>query len=254
MSITFKSAFAICLLLLSSLAYANGKITHLSGSVFLQKANAQKEPVVPDTEVSEGDTLITGANGYARMETTDGGEVVLRPGSEFHIEKYNYNKDKPEDDSFVYNLLKGGLRTVTGLIGKRGNKDAYLGLTPTSTIGIRGTFFEVRVCAGDCGSLADGTYFSVRSGSIQTGNTTGNLTMTAGQIVYVPKNGTPQVLPHDPGIGFTPPAAIPKQEEKKDNSKNSGNNNTAENNNNPSGSGNPPAGNTSNDGVSCSIQ
>ena len=202
-------------LVLTSNAFANGKITHLSGTVDVQKVDGSKLPALPGSTVDTGESILTGSNGFVRMETTDGGEIVLRPNSEFHVEKYHYDQAKPEEDSFIYNMVKGGLRTVTGLIGKRGNKDAYVGKTPTATIGIRGTQFEVRVCAGDCGSLANGTYFSVRSGSIQTGNTLGNITMQPGQIVFVPPNAPPQILPHDPGIGFTPPAAIPKTEEKK---------------------------------------
>lgn len=225
-------------LLLAGNAFADGKLSHLSGAVTLQKADGSKLTATPGTEVKQGDTVLTGANGFARLETTDGGEIVLRPNSQFKIEKYNYDKDKPEEDNFVYEMLKGGLRTVTGLIGKRGNKDAYKGNTPTSTIGIRGTFFEVRVCAGDCGALPDGTYFSVRSGSILTGNGAGSLTMTAGQIVFVPLNGAPQLLPNDPGVGFTAPSVIPRQQEKQDSQQS--NNNGEEN--------------ASGDGVNCSIQ
>ncbi|MFM9914043.1 MAG: FecR domain-containing protein [Methylophilaceae bacterium] len=233
-------SLCIGLLLLTGNAFADGKLSHLSGAVTVQKADGSKVAATPGAEVKQGDTVLTGVNGFARMETTDGGEIVLRPNSEFKIEKYNYDKAKPEEDSFVYNMVKGGLRTVTGLIGKRGNKDAYLGKTPTSTIGIRGTFFEVRVC-GECGSLPKGTYFSVRSGSISTGNSFGDITMTAGQIVFVPPNGAPQVLLRDPGIGFTPPADIPKLEDKK-----------------PDGGGEddgaPPAGEAGDGEVNCSIQ
>jgi hypothetical protein len=51
----------------------------------------------------------------------------------------------------VLRLLKGGFRTVTGLIGKRGNTDAYKLRAGTATIGIRGTDFSSRLCATkDC--------------------------------------------------------------------------------------------------------
>src|SRR3990170_2668745 len=49
----------------------------------------------------------------------------------------------------VFGLLRGALRTVTGLIG-RVNRDAYLIQTPTATVGIRGTGGIIEV-------LADGT-------------------------------------------------------------------------------------------------
>lgn len=234
-----RTGIAALLLCWSVFALANGKLTHMSGAVQIKKADGALVTATPDSVVNPGDTLLTGPSGFVRMETPDGGEIVVRPNSEFVMEKFNYDKNKPEEDSFVYNMVKGGLRTVTGLIGKRGNRNAYLGKTPTSTIGIRGTFFEVRVCNGDCGSLPNGTYFSVRSGSIATGNAFGEIVMTPGQIVFVPPNGAPQILPRDPGIGFTTPSSIPKSEEKKDEL--------------PASDDAPPAPANGDDGVSCSI-
>lgn len=202
-------------LMLMGEALAEGKLSHLSGQVTVQKADGSKSAAVPGAIVGSGDTVLTGANGFARLETPDGGEVVLRPNSEFVVEKLHFDQAKPEEDSFVYNMVKGGLRTVTGLIGKRGNKDAYVGKTPTSTIGIRGTIFEVLVCAGNCGpGVPNGTYISVKSGSVQTGNTFGNITMTPGQIVFVPPQGQPVLNPEvKPATGFTPPAAVPQKQQ-----------------------------------------
>lgn len=190
-------------------ALADAKFTHLSGQVQIKQSNGNIVSASDTSIAKSGDTILTGNNGYVRMETSDGGEIILRPNSEFVIEKYHYNADAPEEDSFVYRMLKGGMRTVTGLIGKRGNRNAYRGNTRTATIGIRGTQFDVRVCQDDCGALTNGTYFFLRSGSIATGNTAGELTMSAGQIVFVGLNQAPVILPRDPGIGFTPPANIP---------------------------------------------
>lgn len=193
-------------------AFANGKLSHLSGSVTVQKADGSKTAAVPGAVVGSGDTVLTGANGFARLETPDGGEVVLRPNSEFVVEKLHFDQAKPEEDSFVYNMVKGGLRTVTGLIGKRGNKDAYVGKTPTSTIGIRGTLFEVRVCG--CDGMPNGTYISVLSGSVKVGNVTGgnSLTTTPGTaaFLFVSPTGEVKALDKNPNLGFTPPAAIPQ--------------------------------------------
>jgi hypothetical protein len=104
---------------------------------------------------------------------------------------------------------------VTGLVGKRGNRDAYKLTTTTATIGIRGTQFDLRVCQANCGALADGTYLAVRFGAVQTSNAQGTLAVAAGQVAYVPPQRAPVMLPRDPGIGFTPPAVIPKLDEKK---------------------------------------
>jgi len=66
---------------------------------------------------------------------------VLKPNTQFKVEKYTYDQAKPKEDIGNFNLIKGGLRAVTGQIGKRGNQDAYRMKTPTATIGIRGTIF-----------------------------------------------------------------------------------------------------------------
>lgn len=206
---------ALLLMLCAIPVWADGTLTHMSGPVSVQKLDGKTLPGAAGTKVSAGDAVITGAGGYVRMEMTDGGEMVLRPDSQLKVERYKFAKVKPEEDNFVFSVLKGGLRTVTGLIGKRGNKDAYELKTQTATIGIRGTQFDLRVCEANCGALADGTYLAVRFGAIQATNAQGSLAVAAGQVAHVPPQLPPVMLPRDPGIGFTPPAVIPKLDEKK---------------------------------------
>jgi hypothetical protein len=212
-------AFVTLLPLLLALACApvraEGTLTHLSGPVAVQQADGRTLAGQVGSKVGAGDTVVTGVGGYARLEMTDGGEMVLRPDSQLKVESYKFAAAKPAEDSFVFSMLKGGLRTVTGLIGKRGNRDAYELKTNTATIGIRGTQFDLRVCQANCGALADGTYLAVRFGAVQTTNALGSLAVAAGQVAHVPPQRPPVMLPRDPGIGFTPPAVIPKLDEKK---------------------------------------
>jgi hypothetical protein len=196
-------------------AWADGTLTHLSGVVSVKKPDGQTLPGAAGIKVSAGDIVTTGAGGFVRIEMTDGGEMVLRPDSQLQIESYQYVAEKPTEDNFVFRMFKGGLRTVTGLVGKRGNRDAYKLRTETATIGIRGTQFDLRVCAANCGALADGTYLAVRFGAVQTTNAQGTLPVAAGQVAFVPSQRPPVILPRDPGIGFTPPPVIPKLDEKK---------------------------------------
>ena len=216
---TFLNAWRVGLVGLlcavAPLAWADGTITHLSGVVSVRTADGRTMPGAPGVKVTQGDTAITGAGGYARIEMTDGGEMVLRPRAEFKIEAYSFEPSKPESDSFIFSMLRGGLRTVTGLISKRGDKDSYKLRTSTATIGIRGTQFDLRVCLADCGTLADGTYVAVKSGAVQAANTAGSQLVSSGQVAFVPPILPPIILPRDPGIGFTPPAVIPKLDEKK---------------------------------------
>jgi hypothetical protein len=209
------SLLAITLLGVTSFAMADGTLTHLSGKVSVQKADGSTVAGVAGVKVVQGDTVITGTNGFVRMELSDGGEMVIRPDTQLKIENYRYSKDSPEEDSFIFRTLKGGFRAITGLISKRGNREAYKAHTATATIGIRGTQYDMRVCQANCGALPDGTYVAVRFGAVAAGNTQGNLDFKAGQVGFIPPNQPPVILPHDPGVGFTAPPVIPKLDEKK---------------------------------------
>jgi len=64
------------------------------------------------------------------------------------------------------------MRTVTGLIGKRGNQNAYRIGTATATIGIRGSTGDTMVCNPNCDGFAkgaetlpSGTHHQTHSGS-----------------------------------------------------------------------------------------
>lgn len=196
-------------------AWADGTLTHLSGQVSVQQPDGKTLPGATGARIGVGDTVVTGQAGYVRVAMTDGGEMVLRPDSQLKIESYRYVKDAPAQDNFVFSMLKGGLRAITGLISKRGNRDAYTLRTATSTIGIRGTQFDVRVCLADCGALANGTYLAVHFGAVNATNAQGSLAVAAGQVAHVPPEQAPILLPRNPGIGFTPPAVFPVMDEKK---------------------------------------
>jgi hypothetical protein len=107
--------------------------------------------MAPKSQVMEGDVLATSRNGYAQVKMNDGSQMTMRPDSNLKIEVFKFNKDAQQADSAVFRLLRGGFRTVTGMIGKRGNQDAYALRAAGATIGIRGTDFTTRLCTGnDC--------------------------------------------------------------------------------------------------------
>ena len=88
---------------------------------------------------------------------------------------------------------------------------------PAATIGIRGTIFEVKICAsnrdgladGNCGNLDDGIYFFVPEGSISVSNSSGSQTLVVGQYAYAKDiNSAPVLLPGNPGIDFALPNTV----------------------------------------------
>src|SRR5262249_6769685 len=103
-------------------------------------------------ELDNGDTVRT-AEGRAQLRFSDGAYVSLQPDSEFAIRDYRFDGKTDGTERGFFGLLKGAMRTVSGLVG-RVNRDQYQVTTPTATIGIRGTGGVIQVrgdgsrCAG----------------------------------------------------------------------------------------------------------
>lgn len=132
------SAFAT-----SAMAWAGtpvGTVTDLAGALLAKKADGTVKILSQKSNVEQGDTLVTEKDTYARIKFIDNGEITLKPNSQFRIDKFSYEESKKESDSAVFSLIRGGLRSVTGLVGKR-SQDRFGVNTPAATIGIRGTTF-----------------------------------------------------------------------------------------------------------------
>lgn len=193
-----------------------GQVTHLSGTLIAKRADGSTKLFAPKSEVQEGDTLSTEQETYARIKFADGAEVVLRPGSQLKVAAYSYDQAKPQSDNIVLNMLKGGLRAVTGLVGKR-SRDAVSFGTTTATIGIRGTHFGALICQNDCGGIPtvtgkppeNGLHLDVADGAIVVRNAAGQQVITSGQFGFVQSANTPPVIvPPSQGIQVTMPTSI----------------------------------------------
>jgi len=139
------AAFLLCALASFAAHAAAGEVTHLSGTLSVQRPDGTILVLGEKSEVFQGDVLTTQKDSYAQINFTDGSSATMRPYTQLRIEAYSFTQDKPQSDNSFMRLLKGGLRTVTGLIGKRGNQDAYRIGTTTATIGIRGSMGDTRV-------------------------------------------------------------------------------------------------------------
>lgn len=218
MKIKIATASFVALVLAGPLAWAGnaGSVTHLSGILSAKRADGTSKLLSVKSDVLEGDTLSTESETYARIKFADGGEVVLRPGSQVKVESYAYNAEKPESDNVLINMFKGGLRAVTGLIGKR-NRQKVTFQTETATIGIRGTHFGALLCQNDCGGVpttsgsapANGLHVDVTSGAITMSNSAGTVQLNAGQFGFAASNAAPpQQVPPQQGIQVTMPPSI----------------------------------------------
>lgn len=205
-------ALLFCMVLCSGNSWAEttaAVVTQLSGTLAAMKPNGATRILSMDSKVESGDTLSTQKGTFARIKFTDGGEVVLRPNTVFKVNTYGFVQEQPKQDSFFVSLLKGGARFVSGLVGKRGNQDAYNMKTATATIGIRGTDYTVLTCQGDCPNLGDGTYSDTHEGTISLTNEYGTLNCPVGQSCYAAPGTAPVMLPETPdGVDFVLPATF----------------------------------------------
>ena len=109
------------------------------------------------SNIFENDEIHVGKSGRAQFRMIDKAIISLQENSVLQIKEYRY-KTPGKPDSSLLELLSGGLRTITGAIGK-GNKKAYELRTPLATIGIRGTDYEVEI-------VSNGMYVAVWEGVI----------------------------------------------------------------------------------------
>ncbi len=198
------AAFALTLMTISAFAAGAGVITHLSGTMSVQRPDGSVRILSQKSEVQPGDILTTQRDSYAQINFTDGSAATMRPNTTMKLEAYSFTQEKPQGDTIFMRLLKGGLRTVTGLIGKRGDQDAYKIGTSTATIGIRGSGGETVECTSACGNLKPGTYHTTFTGSYIMQNEGGSQLIGEGQFGFAqdPKR-PPVLLPGDPGLNLS---------------------------------------------------
>lgn len=207
-------------LLLPILAFAQGTVQHLSGTLSAQRADGSVRVLAERSSVLVGDVISTERDSFAQLRFSDGGQVTLRPNTQVKIEQYAYDEGRPRSDNFALQLFKGGLRALTGLIGKRSdNRNAYRMVTSTATIGIRGTDYSVldikppapgefapkEMLPSD--SLPPGVYVTVIDGQIVfvSGNT--QQLVGIGQVAFSSNfNLPPKLIPPPPNLPqITPP-------------------------------------------------
>ncbi|HRE17455.1 MAG TPA: FecR family protein [Rhodocyclaceae bacterium] len=141
-------------------AYAPGafaaqaaRIEFATNEPVIVSADGRERPARKGEAIVPGERVLT-RSGRAQLAFTDGAFVSLQPNSDFGVTEYNFNGANDGKEKSVLSLVKGALRTITGLIG-RSKRDAYVMQTPTATIGIRGTGGRIEV--NERGTFVAGT-------------------------------------------------------------------------------------------------
>jgi len=139
--------FGVLLLCLWSVA-AQAQVARVldsQGTALVERSGQPPRLLGRGEALNELDVISVARDSWAILEFRDQTRITLRPNTVFRLEAYR--DDAPE--SMLLGLTKGGLRVVTGLLGKR-RPDAVSIRTATATIGIRGTEFDARLCEADC--------------------------------------------------------------------------------------------------------
>jgi FecR protein len=148
-----------------------GTIERIQGNAQVMSNGSQKSLSVK-SEVFQGDQITTGNDTELLLRMTDGAVFAVRPNSNMTVTNYHFdNKDSSSDNVFI-KLLKGGFRAVTGAVGKKNPQKVKFN-TPTATIGIRGTDFEVAVLDESKKGVEAGTYNKVFQGATYLENNQG---------------------------------------------------------------------------------
>lgn len=187
--VAMRYVLACVLSLVCAAAVANDNALPAAGTVILVAGQTQATAADNSTRdlarrsaVYAGEQLSTGKNGRLQLRMSDGALISLGPNAVFLIKAYSQAATGAKQDAAVLSLVHGGLRTITGSI----DKSAYRLETPVSTLGIRGTVFDVYV-------LDDGTTTVVlRDGAVDiTGEGVVQQLVDKGLAVVIERNQAP---------------------------------------------------------------
>ena len=158
-----------------------GVLKFTRGDVTVKSESGEIRKAVKGDNLMQFELIVTGTAGIAVIQLNDNSRMTLRPYSKFRVDLLNTDDDSNDSSnqqSAVLNLLRGGLRLVTGFIGKE-NPAEYRLITTVATIGIRGTEFSTRICISDCAAeerqlagndaaakIKEGLYVNVDKGQI----------------------------------------------------------------------------------------
>jgi hypothetical protein len=163
----WAAPLALLLLQVSGGASAQtvGEVEFSRGAAVAQTPGKLPRTLGRGQTLQEGDRLTTAAGAMAIVRMQDGTRLTMRPESEMILQSYRFNGSVREDNSMVMQLLRGGLRAITGLISK-GSPNAARIQTSTATVGIRGTDFDVRLCGPDCKAESERVHDKARPNAV----------------------------------------------------------------------------------------
>jgi hypothetical protein len=168
------------------------RVMSVTGSAKAIDPQGQERLLEKGGEIRSGDKIVTADGALVQLKLNDGGFMSVRSGTEMVIDRFVYDEKAPANSNFLVSLVRGGFRSITGLIG-RTNPNAYQIRAGTATVGIRGTDHEPMVIPEGLPAApallgAPGLYDKVNEGETFIRNGRGELALKRGQIGFTPTN------------------------------------------------------------------
>ena len=182
-----RAALLLCALLWHGFAdAAAGYIQLVLGQATVWERGGTQRPAQKGVQLYEGDAIVTGPSSNVQVRMSDDTLIMVYSNSRVKIDQYIYSYNKDGKDSSALLLLRGAIRTVTGLIGQN-NKDNFTVKTPAAAIGIRGTDFDTAFVEPGSGpaDAAPGTYNRVYSGATTLKSAAGRVDVNENEAAFV---------------------------------------------------------------------
>lgn len=104
------------------------------------EANQLARPLIKGESVHQNETVVTEKTATAEIELKDSTKLAVGPSARIVLDKFVY-EDGTQPAAITINMAKGAFRFITG----NSPKPAYEIKTPTVSLAVRGTIFDVYV-------------------------------------------------------------------------------------------------------------
>jgi predicted CXXCH cytochrome family protein len=179
-----RALMALAWIVTASAWAKSGYVYDAVGEVSVGTGKSATRSAIKNEAIPSDSVVNTGDKSYAVLKFEDGKMAAMQSNTAIQIKEYPYDPKNAEKNNIVISNFTGGMRFITGSIGKSNNNALQLS-TLNATIDIRNAEFMVA-------TLNNTLYSKVISGSISMTNKAGVSVFTAGQAGLV---ASPNTLP-----------------------------------------------------------
>ncbi len=139
---------AVCLLIIPSQVLANiGTVVAVKPGAEITR-DGNRQPLKMGMEVASGDAISTDRSGVVQLIFVDETKIAIGPNASMVLDVKMLRGNR-KAKSFAVQALGGSFRFISGKSRKR----AYSVRTPTATMAVRGTIFDIWIAPGNQSSM-----------------------------------------------------------------------------------------------------